>query len=96
MFSLYGQNTIFIGPIPDQIYFAELDCVILVDPLVNTTDVDVLSAPWTYPVAFYAAYKAKLKEQSYNESAGFQDQYKQKVLDSLRASYTRRIPNSYN
>jgi hypothetical protein len=95
VFSVYGQSAFYLGPIPDQYYTAELDSILLPANLVNTTDADILNYPWTSPVAFYAAYKAKIKEQSYNESANFLDQYKFKVLEALRSTYTRRLPNSY-
>lgn len=95
IWSNYGQNTFYLGPIPDQYYSAEMDTVVLPTALVNLTDVDSINQPYSFPVAFYAAYKAKLKEQSYNESANFLAQYKQRVLDALRSSYTRRVPNPY-
>lgn len=95
VWSNYGQNTFFLGPIPDQYYTAEIDSVVLPQLLVEFDDVDTINQPYSFPVSFYAAYKAKLKEQSYNESANFLSQYTQRVKDALRSSYTRRIPNSY-
>ena len=95
VWSSYGQNSFFLGPIPDQYYTAEIDSIVLPSVLVNLTDVDTINQPYSFPVAFYASYKAKIKEQSYSEAANFLNQYKQRVMDALRASYTRRIPNSY-
>jgi hypothetical protein len=96
IFSIYGQNSFFLGPIPDQYYLAELDTVVLPNALSNLTDIDVLSQPYSAPVSYYAAYKAKLKEQSFQEAAGFKDTYISRVKDSLRQSYTRRIPQAYS
>jgi len=95
-FSIYGQNTIYVGPIPDQTYAAEVDTVVMPPTLVNLTDVETINYPFTPPVAFYAAYKAKLKEQSYKESEVFLQMYQSKVQESLRAQTMRRIPNVYS
>jgi hypothetical protein len=93
--SSYGQNSFFLGPIPDQFYTAEIDSIVLPPALVNMSDVDVINQPYSFPVSFYAAHKAKIKEQSYAEAANFKDQYTTRVKDALRSAYTRRIPSSY-
>lgn len=95
-FSMYGQQAAYLGPIPDQYYSSEWDTVILPAVLTAPTDADAILYPYTSPVAFYAAYKAKFKEQSYNEAKLFEDQYRQKVLEALRSTFTRRIPSAYN
>ena len=66
-FSVFGQNQIYISPVPDQSYIMELDTTVLPLPLVNGGDVDTIIDPYTTPVAYYAAYTAKFKEQSYGE-----------------------------
>lgn len=58
-FSLYGPQTFYVGPFPDQSYDFEADTVIEPAPLVNTTDVDNIPDPWTVPIPYYAAYLAK-------------------------------------
>jgi hypothetical protein len=95
VWSNYGANSFFLGPIPDQFYTAEIDSVVLPSLLVNLTDVDTINQPYSFPVSFYAAHKAKIKEQSYGEAEKFLAMYRQRVMDALRSSYTRRIPNSY-
>jgi len=69
-FSIYGQGQIYIAPIPDQSYAIEIDTVIMPTPLTTAapSTVDTIVSPYTSPVAFYAAYKAKYKEQSYGEA----------------------------
>jgi hypothetical protein len=96
IFSVYGQNSFYVGPIPDQFYQAEIDSVVLPTQLINLTDVDILNQPYSFPVAYYAAHKAKIKEQSFQESAAFKEMYTNRVKDALRAAYTRRIPNAYS
>ena len=95
VWSAYGQNAFYLGPVPDQYYSAEIDTVVLPAPLVNLTDVDLINQPYSFPIPFYAAYLAKIKEQSYGEAASFKDQYLGRAKDALRQSFTRRIPNSY-
>lgn len=94
-FSVYGQNTFYVGPIPDQNYTAELDTVVLPATLVNSTDVDTLVYPYTSPISYYAAYKAKYKEQSYNEAEKFNEEYQRKMREALRSTMNRRITSQY-
>jgi hypothetical protein len=94
-FSVYGQQSFYISPIPDQVYEMELDTIILPTALVNTTDVDAIISPWTDPVPYYACHTAKFKEQSYGESEIFLNQYKAKALSVINTSFTRRIPDAY-
>jgi len=97
-FSIYGQQQIYLGPVPDQSYLMEVDTVILPTALTSTNfnATDPINDPFTQPVAFYAAYKAKYKEQSYGEAEIFQQQYKQQVQAALNSSFTRRIPDPYS
>jgi len=48
-FSVYGQGQIYIGPVPDQIYQLEIDCVVLPNPLVLSapTVADVINDPYS-------------------------------------------------
>lgn len=97
-FSIYGQQQIYLGPVPDQIYQIEVDCIVLPNPLVltspNTTD--VINDPYTTCVKFYAAYLAKFYEQSYGESEIFKQEYQNNARSVVNTIYTRRIPSSYS
>ena len=95
-FSVYGQQQIYIAPVPDQSYYIELDTVILPETLTTLSQVDTILDPWSTAVQYYAAYKAKFYEQSYGEAEIFQQQYNKKVLNVLNSTYTRRIPNPYS
>jgi hypothetical protein len=64
--------------------------------LVSTSDVDQIPDPWTTPVAFYACYKAKYKEQSYGEAEIFKQEYQRQAQSVLATTYTRRMPNPYS
>lgn len=95
-FSVFGQNQIYISPVPDQAYTIEIDTTILPTALVTGTDVDTIIDPYTTPVAYYAAYTAKFKEQSYGESEIYYQQYVNKVRSVLNTTFTRRLPDPYS
>jgi hypothetical protein len=97
-FSSYGQGQLYIAPVPDQSYAIEVDTVILPTALSlnNPTQVDSIVDPYSTPVAFYAAYKAKYKEQSYGEAEIYKQEYAKHVQAVLNSTYTRRIPDPYS
>jgi hypothetical protein len=95
-FSIFGQSQIYIGPIPDQAYVAELDTVILPTTMVNLTDTDTINEPYDTVVQFYAAHLAKYYEQSFGEAEIYLQQYKQKAQSVLTSTFTRRIPDPYS
>lgn len=95
VYSVYGQNTVFIGPIVDQQYVTEWDCVLSPAPLVAATDVETIVYPYTEPVPFYACYLAKIKDSSWDEARVFEEQYLGKIRHAIAASGMRRLPNVY-
>jgi hypothetical protein len=94
-FTMYGQNTVYVGPIPDQTYVSEWDTVVIPNTLVNSGDVDSIGFPFTPGISFYAAYLAKYKEQSYEEADRLKAEYTKKIGESLRSSFTRRMPSVF-
>lgn len=95
-FSMYGPQTIYLGPVPDQVYTMELDTVIEPTALVQGSDTDTIPDIWTQPVAYYASHTAKFKEQSYGEAEIFKQQYVKNVQSLLVGTYTRRLPTAYS
>ena len=95
VFSIYGGNTVFVGPIPDQTYVSEWDTVVSPPALVNPADIDTIQFPYSEPITYYAAYMAKYKEQSYQEAQMFHDEYKAKIFAALRSAMTRRLQSAY-
>jgi len=97
-FSIYGQQQIYIGPVPDQVYQIEVDCVVLPNQLSLGTEntSDVINDPYTTPVKYYAAYIAKYYEQSFGEAEIFKQEYIKHVSSVLNSVYTRRIPSVYS
>ena len=95
-FSVYGQQTIYVAPVPDQAYPIELDTIVAPAPLVNQSDYDFIAFPYIGLVKFYAAYLAKFKEQSYDEASRFESEYTKRLKEALRSSFTRRIASMYS
>lgn len=91
-----SPGLIYLAPVPDQNYSAEADIIYTPIPLVTNADVDELAYPFNIAVAFYAAYKAKLKEQAYGEADFFLKEYARKGMEAVNAVYTRRLPNPYS
>ena len=95
-FSIYGQNQIYFGPVPDQSYIIDLDTVVLPTALVNATDIDTIISPYTSPVPYYAAYLAKYYEQSFGEAEIYKQEYIKHTQAVLVSISTRRIPDPYS
>jgi hypothetical protein len=95
MFTVYGQTTVYIAPLPDQTYVSEWDTIIPPLDLSNGAPNETIPFPYTTGVSYWAAYKAKFKEQSYEEAGMFKKTYQQSVLASIRSSAQRRIPDPY-
>ena len=92
--AIYGENTFFVGPPPDQSYQIEIDSIVLPTTLADYTTTDPIPIVYQDPIKFYAAHLAKFNDESYGESEQFLNQYNTKVREWV-ASYTRRIPSQY-
>jgi hypothetical protein len=96
-YSMYGPNSFYISPVPDQNYAMEIDTVVRPTPLVYLSDLENnIPNPWQNPIPFYAAYLAKYKEQSYGEAELFKQQYTAQTQNVLVSSFTRRMPDPYS
>jgi len=95
-FSMYGQSSIYIGPIPDQTYSIELDTIVLPASLSTASPTETIPDPYTAPVAYYACHKAKYKEQAYGESEIFKQEYTNQVKAVLSSVFTRRLSTPYS
>lgn len=57
----FGQGeagSIYIYPLPNDVYSMEWDCVCNVSPLVDDSTAEIIPSPWLVPIQYYAAYKA--------------------------------------
>jgi len=91
VFSVYGQNTFYVGPPPDQAYATEIDAIFAPTALVNPGDVETIPIPFQSPVPYYACYQAKQRMQEWDEARWFQNMYKSQVNSANNSSYTRRL-----
>lgn len=94
-YTMYGQTSIYLGPVPDQTYSIELDTVVLPTSLSTSSPTETIPSPYTSPVSFYACYKAKHKEQAYGEAEIFKQEYAGQVRAVLSSVFTRRITTPY-
>jgi hypothetical protein len=94
-FSRIGATQIVIAPVPNQNYPCDWDVAVQPVPLVLDTDPEPIPVPFTEPVQYYAAYKAKLKPQAQGEAKYFLDLYQQILKRCALAWMTRVIHNPY-
>jgi hypothetical protein len=95
--AVYGDNSVFIGPPPDQSYPIEFDSIILPTPfaVADTTTQDAIPAMAQDPIQFYAAYLAKKNAQNLGEAEAHLNDYRRKLLE-VTSVYTGRIKSQYD
>lgn len=94
-FTRMSPAQFLIGPVPDQNYALDIEVAVNPTPLVSDSTVDQIPIPFQEPVQYWAAYKAKFKEQSLGECTIFENQYKKILLMCARSYMTRLIQNPY-
>lgn len=65
----FGQGesgSLYLYPVPNSTYIVEIDCICDVSPLVDDTSIELIPAPWTVCVQYYAAYKAQEISQNFD------------------------------
>ncbi|MBA0085816.1 MAG: hypothetical protein HRJ53_12530 [Acidobacteria bacterium Pan2503] len=94
--AVYGDNSVFIGPPPDQSYNIEFDTIIMPTPfaVADTTTVDAIPNMAQDPIQFYAAYLAKKNAQNYGEAEQHLNDYHRRLME-VTAVYTGRIKSQY-
>lgn len=91
VFSVYGQNTFYLGPPPDQAYPIEIDAVFAPPILSISTDVETIPLPFNSPVPYYAAFTAKQRMQQWDEARWFEKMYKSQINSANQSTFTRRL-----
>jgi hypothetical protein len=94
-FAVVSPIQIVIAPVPNINYTCDWDVSLNPNPLVDDTTLEQIPAPFTEPVQYYAAYKAKLTQQSQGEAKMFFDLYQQNLRLCARAYMQRIVPNPY-
>jgi hypothetical protein len=95
IFTRMGALNIYVGPVPDQAYITDWDVAVLPTPMVNSIDLESIPAPFTDPVQYWAAFRAKYKEQAFGEADMFEKRYAREGLRAARSFMTRVLPNPY-
>jgi hypothetical protein len=95
IFTRMGATQVYLGPVPDQAYVTDWDVAIIPTPMVLTTDPETIPLPFTDPVQYWAAFRAKYKEQAYGEADMFEKRYAREGLRAARSFMTRVLPNPY-
>lgn len=90
-FSVTGQGTFWLAPIPDQTYVMECDVVYQPPTLVSGTDDDGQNYPFTEAVPYYAAYLAFLARRRRDAAEDMIGLYNQRITEILHASSRRRV-----
>jgi hypothetical protein len=90
-FTRMGALSIYFGPIPDQAYVTDWIVAINPNPLVTDATVEELPVPFPEPVAYWAAYAAKFKEQAIGEAKLFKEEYRSRLFMISRSFFTRNI-----
>jgi hypothetical protein len=94
-FSRIGATQICVAPVPNQSYPCDWDVAVIPAPLTVDTDPEPIPVPFTEPVQYYAAYKAKLKPQAQGEAKYFYDLYQQILKRCALAWMSRVVRNPY-
>jgi hypothetical protein len=84
-----------VAPVPNIDYPVEFDVAITPDDLVNVNTPDTLPVPFTGAVKYYAAYLAKINQQSQGEAQYFKGLYDDQLRMDARAYMQRVIQNPY-
>ena len=94
--AVYGDNSVFIGPPPDQSYPIEFDTIILPTPYAvnDTTTADAIPNMAQDPIPYYAAFLAKRNAQNLGEAESFFNEYRRRLLE-VTSVYTGRIKSQY-
>jgi hypothetical protein len=89
-------NLTFLFPIPDQSYPVDLDVLALPTNLMNPTDTDLeITLPSADCVQWYAAHKALLKAQNFEQAEFMQKKYEDRVAKMIIQRQDRRIISVY-
>lgn len=93
--SVYNQNQLYLGPIPDQPYVMEVDCVYVPPTMVATTDDDTVLYPFNEATPYYAAFLAQMGKQRWQEAQAMSVTYAQRLNQIYEETNKRRIMSPY-
>jgi len=86
---------VFVATAPAAAYLTDWDLVTLSTTLVNPSDLDPLSFPYTEPVPYFAAYKAKINQRRFDEAEVFMG-YAIKALRDIEGARVGEMISAYS
>lgn len=93
-FNQGASGTLYMYPIPNAPYQMEWDCLILPTPMASDTDPEVIPAPWTGCVPYFAAYLAFLQVNRFDDAEKLLKLF-EKFMMEARAQSQVGSPNSW-
>lgn len=93
VFSVYGENSLYIAPTPNQAYQAQCNTAILPDDLITGLTPEQIPFLYTSLVPFYAASLAKQYQQMWQEAERFEQDYERKKAQT-RSGVTGAMPGN--
>jgi hypothetical protein len=80
--SVFGRGTdlsLYMYPLPSQVYQLELDCSCLPQDLTDLHSVEIIPDPWTDAVPYWAARMAFLELQNHNSARAMEDMFDRRM-----------------
>lgn len=97
-FAVHGKNALYIGPVPNQSYTSEWDCIYIPTALEIVTDAEDMAVSHTDLVSYWAGHLAQFEEKAYGESDRLATEYeyqKAKILASRQPVSGKAIYSSH-
>lgn len=89
-----GQTVILNVIASSATFTLETDCTIKSAVLVGAADADPVPFPWTAPIPYYAAFRAKLNARRYTEAEYFLDKFREKCTQ-IPGARVGMLPSAY-
>lgn len=97
----FGQGTagsLYLYPLPSQVYQCEYDCQVLPSELLDDQSYEAIPQPWQDAVPYFAAHLAMTELGNWNASKAFLDLYEkmaQRYSDYARVGRTANVYGRY-
>lgn len=94
----YGDavaGSVYLWPIPSQVFAVEWDCVCNVLPLASDTDPEAIPFPFTDAIPMYAAWQALIGAQRYADAKDMMAMYQQQIRDARAGVTPVFVPSAY-
>lgn len=94
----FGQGTggsLYMYPLPSQVYQAEWDCLCIPSDLENDQSYEALPMPWQDAVPWYACHLAMVEIANFNAAKAYLDLYEKFALRYSQYARVGRVTNFY-